>query len=153
MLHGWLCSRFHAARFDTVHTAARRAALANQKGDMIGHAIGYVTSALTVDRTDDSVPDANDPTYPLTAAKAAVAAGDLREAIRHLDSLTGLAAETVRCARRVYLPLCVCAWGCAHVRCAPLCSDWKAAAKERMVVGQALRVIKAQASTVTTSLY
>jgi len=39
------------------------------------------------------------------------------------------------------------------VRCAPLCSDWKAAAKERMVVGQALRVIKAQASTVTTSLY
>ena len=28
-----------------------------------------------------------------------------------------------------------------------------AAAKERMVVGQALRVIKAQASTVTTSLY
>ena len=112
MLHGWLCSRCHVARFDTVHTAARRAALANQKGDMIGHAIGYVTSALTVDRTDDSVPDANDPTYPLTAAKAAVAAGDLREAIRHLDSLTGLAAETVRCARRVYLPLCVCVGLC-----------------------------------------
>ena len=72
-----------------MHTAARRAALANQKGDMIGHAIGYVTSALTVDRTDDSVPDANDPTYPLTAAKAAVAAGT-SEAVLDI----GLAANT-----------------------------------------------------------
>jgi len=92
-------------RFDVVHKAARRAALSNPSGDMIGHAIGFVTSALTADRSDDIVPESDDPTWPLTKAKAAVAAGDLLEASQQLDSLKGLAADTVRCVFIVFLLL------------------------------------------------
>lgn len=113
-------------RFDTVYTAAHRAALAN-KGNMLGHAVGLVTSVLVVKKNDDSVAEVDDPTHWLTRAQTAVAAGDLPEALSSLSHLKGMAQDTV--------------------------SDWRIAAEERVAVDQAVQMMSAQAATLSASLY
>mmetsp|Transcript_14231 Transcript_14231/g.21903 ORF Transcript_14231/g.21903 Transcript_14231/m.21903 type:complete len:656 (-) Transcript_14231:149-2116(-) len=113
-------------KFEKVKSACRQAAMVPDNSGLGGQLLGYVFASMSIPPPVDELVDGDSSDHILARAHHFVQVGDLERAIGQLDQLKGQAAFVVH--------------------------DWKEDASARVLVDQAVRVIKMECALMNKSM-